>query len=622
MADGVESLTERARRKRIEAGTLKPEDEPKFDPALIPEGSTEARPDDELDKFIDSINVVDAYNRWADKPKITKVRDGENKWHCPLPNHPDGEPSMSIDTKKNVWNCYVCQQGGDVYDLAAIKFGYPLDGYKSKTLFPKLKLEIAADYGFTVVRSSFSGTTTLEKRETPGHVGSTESSSSSTSHLPPVVSIPTALTEETEARANEVFRIDWRSILPENTFIRRWCEIASLDDLPEEFHFWLAMQMVGLSVGRSCYLNDHPAVYGNFFITLIGPSGMGKSRASTQAVEFMREALPFDESRITGTKIISSPGSAEALLDAFAYSVADDPTDPKSPRTPIPIRGLLRIDEFATLAGRAARAGSVMKPTIQEFFDTQNTRITLSTRGTGEVVAVDPLCSIISTTQPRSLASIFAMSDADSGFLNRWIFARGVPKKLRAIQSDPPSFDECVGLLQGIRAWASSKEKIQWTPEGRQHYTTLFEKLLIPHKMSDDAMASRIDLMLKKVIFVFALDQHKEGITAEIVDQAFGLYEYLAASWSTVGLSLGKGELEQVINDIEAILFKWLTSGVRAKATARDIKRSTAIGTRYSADQITKALDIMVKLGMVDRLEEPVARGAGTVRYALVAETA
>jgi hypothetical protein len=52
-----------------------------------------------------------------------KGRDTQYYGHCPF--HQDHAPSLSVDTKKQLWHCFGCGKGGDVIDF--IKLAENLD---------------------------------------------------------------------------------------------------------------------------------------------------------------------------------------------------------------------------------------------------------------------------------------------------------------------------------------------------------------------------------------------------------------------------------------------------------------------------------------------------------------
>ncbi|WP_404291512.1 CHC2 zinc finger domain-containing protein [Microvirga sp. RSM25] len=57
-----------------------------------------------------------------DHPAMSKLRGGVDK-SGPCPRCRDGKDRFSVHTRKNVWNCRVCQMGGDVIELCEILEG-------------------------------------------------------------------------------------------------------------------------------------------------------------------------------------------------------------------------------------------------------------------------------------------------------------------------------------------------------------------------------------------------------------------------------------------------------------------------------------------------------------------
>ncbi|WP_373432208.1 CHC2 zinc finger domain-containing protein [Streptomyces afghaniensis] len=45
----------------------------------------------------------------------TKATRGRVKIACPLPSHPDSNPSASVDLDRNRWNCFACNLSEDSY---------------------------------------------------------------------------------------------------------------------------------------------------------------------------------------------------------------------------------------------------------------------------------------------------------------------------------------------------------------------------------------------------------------------------------------------------------------------------------------------------------------------------
>jgi len=50
---------------------------------------------------------------------------GQRLWGlCPLPDHMESTPSFSISPSKNVWYCFGCNRGGDVFSLVGFAQGF------------------------------------------------------------------------------------------------------------------------------------------------------------------------------------------------------------------------------------------------------------------------------------------------------------------------------------------------------------------------------------------------------------------------------------------------------------------------------------------------------------------
>ena len=125
--------------------------EPFKDDDIIDVKSDSESSDPEMDAAIESIDIISAYRKWCGKsePRVGS-RTESIKVSCPNPDHPDADPSAWINTEKKTWYCGKCEEGGDVYDLAAIYFGYPRPGYKEGQEFHKLRQQMAEDFGYVV----------------------------------------------------------------------------------------------------------------------------------------------------------------------------------------------------------------------------------------------------------------------------------------------------------------------------------------------------------------------------------------------------------------------------------------------------------------------------------------
>jgi len=64
-------------------------------------------------------DIVDIISRY------TTLRGRDTRYYGYCPFHQDHTPSLSVDTKKQLWHCFSCEQGGDIIDF--IKLAENLD---------------------------------------------------------------------------------------------------------------------------------------------------------------------------------------------------------------------------------------------------------------------------------------------------------------------------------------------------------------------------------------------------------------------------------------------------------------------------------------------------------------
>lgn len=126
-----------------------------FKPEEIPDVYDDTPGEQALTNAIKNLPVTHAYRMWIGKgePEIRYAGQVESIMiRCPFPDHYDENPSAWCNSAKNTWYCAKCEYGGDIYDLAAIKFGYQVPGYKKNGQFPSLRADMARALGIQMVR--------------------------------------------------------------------------------------------------------------------------------------------------------------------------------------------------------------------------------------------------------------------------------------------------------------------------------------------------------------------------------------------------------------------------------------------------------------------------------------
>jgi hypothetical protein len=619
---------------------------PKVDDDLIPDVLGERTEEDlELDSIIESIQILDAYRKWIGKEVNEKEVQKREGLHvsCPNPGHRDKHPSAFINQDKKVWRCEMCDDGGDVFDLAAIKFGYDRPGYKEGKTFHELRKDMAESYGYRFKKVA--GTEVIWREEEPVPEGGaadsapsqsteeTDGSGSSSSEPPPVENKatqaePSNVTVLREEDVEEVLEevgyptLDWRSLATEGTFLHAYMTACSMDDSPEEYHFWHALIALAHSVGRSVYIDDQKDVYANMMVCLLGGTGYGKSRSRIWLEEVLEEAVPFRDNGLdtSGCKLVPVPASGENLLMHFQH-IAKDPSLPHMAEIRTPVNGVVDYDEFAALLGRAMRHGNTLKVYVQQFADNKK-KVSSSSNTGGTLEAIQPFCSITCSTQPKAVRTLLSKYDTQSGFLNRWVFVGGKRKKREALggrySGIKVDLRKAIDELKAVRAWGAAGREVIFTDEGRDAFEDWFYKVIDPMERNDETdLLPRVGLTIKRVLLQLAINERRTTIDADDVKKVKPVLDYLIACYGIVNSEIGISQMSEITTEILRHV-KNIQENTKHGASARDLARRMH-RKNYSPDLINKALKTMVELDWID-IVKPEKNGPGrpTIRYTAV----
>lgn len=569
-----------------------------------------------IDQAIDSLDVIDAYNRFAGKGTVPPTPKTEGiKVRCPNPAHPDRDPSAWINTEKQTWYCGGCEEGGDKYDIAAWHFGLPVPGYKTGKAFHDLRRKIAESQGY-VFQPNVTGKATVIPPAPPEPTG--PDGATHTSPAPEVtepaepIAIPAGDLEDPGALSE--IELDWKRVVPAGTFLDTWMRQTTIDDVPEEYHFWNGMLAIASAIGREATLLDFRPVYGNLFICFLGRTGSGKSKATYLLDQLLDRALPYDHSDAFSSGIlrVKSPASAEALIWSFKKEL-EDPSTPKKTNL-YPVKGLVDFNELSSLVGRANRMGNVLVPTLMQFYDMEGTVETVS-RTHGTEKAVDPFACAVTTSQPKALRGLLSASDAASGFLNRWFFAAGKSKPRFAVGGRSVDVEPAVEPLKQVQRWAVTAGELSWSQEALDLFTSFFHREIEPIKDKDETdLLNRLDLFMKKLILLFSANLMTDRVEVEAVEQAIRMLSYILACYSIPGAVVGS-TLQQDVRESIMYIVTDHQSKTGNGASNRDIQQRIK-SKKYPLDLYKRTLQYMVEIEeLVLMPTPPGARGRPTTRY-------
>lgn len=635
------------RRNQLAAmGKLKEDEKPKseftkpeqkFEEDLVPDVIPErSEVDIQIDNVIDNIDILDAYRRWIGKEvdeKTTSQTEGI-KVSCPNPGHRDKHPSAWINRDKKTWFCGGCQEGGDVYDLGAIKFGYPRPEYKTGKTFHDLRRDMAESYGLKTKKLAGEEVAWIEEPEAPvppklklvPSEPELEAEPEPKPELKQEVktkSVTTLHDKDVEVEDELIIypSLEWKEIVKPDTFLWEYMTACSNDDSPEEYHFWHGLVALAHTVGRNVYLDDIKPVYGNMMLCLLGGTGFGKSRSRYWMEDVLDEVVPFRDNGLDteGCKQCSTPGSGENLIKQFEH-IARDPSYPTTPlNVYTSVNGIVDYDEFAGLLTRAMRQGSTLKTYIQQFADCKR-RISNSSNTGGVTEAHNPFCTVTASTQPKAIRTLLTKYDTGSGFLNRWVFVAGPRKKRESIGGKRSRIRVNLGpakeKLKKLRAWGATERVVELTDDGYEMFDQWFHSTIEPIQLKDETdLLPRIGLTMKRLLLLFAVNEKRTDVSAEDVERIKPLLNYLIQCYGLVsaqiGISLVSEVAEEIVRHIQRI-----EENTGRGASARDLHLRMK-HKNYSPDIVSKTLKTLTELDWIDA-EKTKGPGRPTLRYRVV----
>lgn len=583
--------------------------------------------DKALDAFVDGIDIIAAYNKWCGKmrPDPAGKREGI-KISCPNPQHPDKDPSAWINLDKQTWFCGGCQEGGDAHDIAAYAFGYPVPGYKDGETFHKLREDMASDFGFHI------------KQVAGGKIAWTDEPPKSPPPPPVPTGVPPTVQEqlpepdddnvvqmfdESEPDAELVAypEIDWRSIVPTDTFLHEYMSACTNDDAPEEYHFWNGLVALGLVAGRKITLDDTHPVHANLMLCILGSTGSGKSRSRRHLNAVLREAAPYreDGTQTTGVKLVPEPSSGEYLVHQFAYE-GKDPTNNKTSLGYQSVTGLVDFDELAGLLAKANRQGSSLKSTIMNISDAPY-EVKIGGLQRGDFIAREPFCTITASTQPKALRTLLSRTDAGSGFINRWVFAGGKRKKIEAIGGTRSTIsvdlEPATQKLKEVRGWAGFERVIGLEDDTYQEFNKYFETVLLPMKLKDQSdMLQRIDLLAKKLMLLLTINLKRDKVPLFVLEAVKVLIDYVIECYGIISDNIGVTVMQDVMNDIKRQVENYQKrkgEGMTVSMLVKFLKRKS-----YTYEQLEKAIKVMTSLDILELEKPKPGPGRKSTKYKVV----
>ena len=382
---------------------------------------------------------------------------------------------------------------------------------------------------------------------------------------------------------------------------RRWVEPTT--DSSFEYIFAVAMQTLGLAMGRSVSVSYGSLLYPNFYFVLVGPPGRSrKTTIVSRGVEVIAEAFDSDLVRVA-----RGAGSGPGLLELFT---SEEMVGGQRILLSIPgQRVLLDEPELTGLLKKIRRPGtSDLLEMLLVLYDGGN----LAPRTRNRPITVQqPFFSMITTTTPQNLEANMTPLDIESGLFPRTCLIYGVerPSMPYPRPIDTAKLAKLAGELQEIQRHAEKVRKYgPLTLDGdvlelwHQIFYALEDKER-DEKGPASAMLQRIPAHILKFALLYAMQARHERIQREDLARAGIVGGYLTQT----ALHVPAGVQEVRTPRMEAKILEFFSNRSDSEWLPASVVHRF-VGGRIKAQELRSSLYALVDLGRLE-LDEKQIRG-------------
>lgn len=321
--------------------------------------------------------------------------------------------------------------------------------------------------------------------------------------------------------------------------------VAPTTEAADAFHYAAFLQVFGCTLGRSIYVYHAGKQYPNFFVCMVGRSGLTRKDTTWSRAENLLNRLHAysEDFECPPFKAIRGIRSVEGLLDELAG-------DRK-------IRLIMQGELLSLIAKANQQALGNIIPTLTEFYDMKDI-INPPVHQKDVKPACEPFLSIIAATTQDWLQKALTERDIYGGFANRWQYYYGIPKEPmpNPPKVNPEKMNKIVEELNNIRSWSES------VPNGEIKITDAASKLFevyyndYYHRCDQPGLIPtlivRVQDFIWKISLLYAADTQSDKISADHLEAAIKVGDYLEASvselFATFGISKSK-DAEQKLLD-------------------------------------------------------------------------
>lgn len=263
--------------------------------------------------------------------------------------------------------------------------------------------------------------------------------------------------------------INYTSLVPKDSFIGRYLDFMKDSETPEVYDFWTALWLMSVAVGRRIVVDRPNApVFLNWYIVLVGESGITRKSTSVRAAKSLAYKLVDDPKQVVSSRI--TPQMVEQML-------AERPTMH------------ICISEMVTAFGKMAGSAHALPGLLTDLYDCPDKRLG-GTLYAGSLALEDVFVSLLTATTSTWLLRFMNQELVEGGFTSRTMFVTANKPKKRIAWSESNEQEKDKKLqaieedLQALKARSlSTPIRIKPSKSGLKQFRSWYNR----HGYSEDS---------------------------------------------------------------------------------------------------------------------------------------
>jgi len=298
--------------------------------------------------------------------------------------------------------------------------------------------------------------------------------------------------------------------------------VAETTEAADAFHYAAFLSVLGCTLGRRLHVYHATNLYPNFYICLVGRSGMTRKDTSiARSRDLLNRLHAEDTTTSPSFRIVRGIRSYEGLLDELSGERK--------------VR-LIHFGELLSLFSKTKQesVGNII-PQLTELYDCPD-QVNPPVHQKEIANCREPFLSIIAGTTQAWMSKALTEREIYGGFANRWMYFHGLPK---GPMPNPPKVDrekrdKLVAEINQIRSWADSVENGELTVEGEANnlFTDYYKEFygrcqregMIP------TLIVRVQDIVWKLALLYAASNLSVTIRKQDLEPALVVGNYLEAS--------------------------------------------------------------------------------------------